>query len=239
MRPVGSSSLRYAAVITALFAAFPAAAQTSSFEFSFAPPPITDVVAPGKEASRLNFTYLEVDVPNNPFRGMGLDFVNRRAGPENLGFAWSLRGMGLSDEKGTTSGGMFGGTIGPELYLGDGRNTILFGGVSFDFMAFTVSMAGGDAQTTGVSAGLNVGLQHHFKLGERTTLIPYVVAGTTSSSFTTTVDTAFGTFSSETTASYSTTTVGFDLTVSEISIGALAATGGNNDVTMLRLGFAF
>lgn len=232
-----------AAILLALAAPTALAQSNNTVTFSFAPPPITEVVAPNESANRINFTYLEVDVPNNPIRGIGLDYVGRRAGAERFGLSYTLRGLGLSDENGTMSGGMLGGSIGPEIYLGEGRNTILFAGLSMDVVAFTVTGPGFEARTAGVTGGLQAGLQHHFKFSNSFSLIPYVVFGTTSSSFTTTSEVTVGgnTFesTSDSTSSSTTTTIGFDLTFSDISIGALANTGGDNDVTMLRFGFKF
>lgn len=230
--------------VTCILAAGLATAQSSnSVSFSFAPPPITELVGPDQSADRLNFTYLKVDVPGNPMIGIGMDFVGRRAGSGSGGLSFTLRGLGLTDEENTMGGGMFGGSVGPELYLGENRNTILFAGISMDFLAINMTGPFIDVRTTGLSLGLQIGAQHHFKLGDSVSLIPYVVLGTTNSSFSTTTEIQFGsstsTSTSESTSSYTTTTLGFDMTVGDVSLGALANTGGDNDVTMIRLGFRF
>ena len=243
MTPSASRSTLIALSLLGLAAPGAFAQSSNTVTFSFAPPPITEVVLPNESANQVNFTYLEVDVPRNPITGIGIDYVGRRAGAESFGLSFTLRGLGLTDKESTTSGGMFGGSIGPEIYLGANRNTILFAGLSLDVIALTITGPGFEARTTGVTGGLQLGLQHHFKVSESFTMIPYLVFGTTSSSFTTTSDVTVGsstfTTTSDTTSSSTTTTIGFDMTFSDISIGALANTGGDNDVTMLRFGFKF
>lgn len=237
------SRLMLSGIAAAGLLAAPAAfAQSSdnSVSFTFAPPPITALVGANESASRVNLTYLQIDVPDDPFRAAGVDFVSRKGNSSGSGgFAFTGRGMGLWNDSETTSGFLLGGGLGPEIYFGERNNTILFVGISGDFMYLYSSTAFADVTTTGGMLGVQAALQHHVEFGDNVSFIPYVAVSATSSSFTTTIETSSTSSSTDSSSSSTSTTIGFDLKLSGISLGALANTGGDNNVKMFRIGFNF
>jgi len=223
--------------------AIAAPAVASSTEFTFAPAPITQRLEAGENAKRLEFSYLTIDIPDNEWRGYGMNFTSRSAGESGSGgFNFNANLLALSDEQKTTSGGLFGVAFGPELYLGSSRNTVLFGGLAMNVMGVTMDVAGGESDISSVTYGLQAGLQHHFVWGP-TEIIPYAIVNAQRTYTSVETSGTIGGFSyyssSSTNASSTTRTFGLDILVGGFSLGALATSGGENDVQMFRLGFEF
>ena len=59
--------------------AIAAPAVASSTEFTFAPAPITQRLEAGENAKRLEFSYLTIDIPDNEWRGYGMNFTRMPA----------------------------------------------------------------------------------------------------------------------------------------------------------------
>lgn len=228
--------------VCAIALAAPAFA-ASSTEFTFAPAPITQRLEAGENAKRLEFSYLTVDIPNNEWRGYGMNFTSRTASESGSGgFNFNANLLALSDEKNTTSGGLFGMAFGPELYLGSSRNTVLFGGLALSMMGMTMDVAGGESDISSVNYGLQAGLQYHFVWGP-TEIIPYAMVNSQRTYTSVETSTSIGGWSSYSSTSSNTSsttrTFGLDMLIGGLSLGALATSGGENDVRMFRLGFEF
>ena len=145
---------------------------------------------------------------------------------------------------------MINGGVDQEIHLDSGKNSILFFGLtpSMMFMTFDLSYPGVDVESdvTTLSINLHVGYEHQIPLG-KVILTPYAkidVTGNMSSTYTT-IDVYspccyYDTESDSDTDAFIVQTIGFDLLLpGGVSIASAINTGGDDDMTLIQVGWSF
>ncbi|MDT8317248.1 MAG: hypothetical protein RQ824_04565 [bacterium] len=225
------------------------AADETEVQFTFAQPPITKPMDKGESEHRFNLTYLKLDM-DNAIEGRGINYMQKK-GQERGGIAWNVGAFQLEDEDGIIDGFMINGGVDQEIHLGSGKNSIMFFGLtpSLMFMTFDISIPGIadiEVDVTTLNFNLHAGYEHQIPLG-RVILTPYAkvdLNGSMSSSSTTTdiyspccyTDTTYD----DNTDAYITQTIGFDILLpGGVSIASALNTGGDDDMTLIQVGWSF
>ena len=236
MKPNRSLSLTF---MLGALASAPAYSAETSTEFSFSPPPITEAVSAGEESHRFTGTYLKIDL-DNALTGYGINFSNRygnASGTSGKSNSWGL--LSLSDESDTMSGLMFNANFNMEAYPGGTGNTIVFLGIPLGLTYFNIDTGGSDdASLSLLTYGLQVGMQHHIFLSEMASITPYVTyAKNKGKSRFQMGDSSADPIDSD--YETATLTFGFDITLSGgISLASMLSTGDDN-ITMIQLGWNY
>lgn len=227
-------------VLLVLF--FPLAAIAES-NFSFSPPPITQVVSEGETKSRITGLYMNIDVPGDSITAVGANFVQRSAINQSSAFSYGVGGVALGNESATTTGFFLNGNGNFELYINDDPSAIAFIGMPYGLGVIDIEEPGLSLTSVIFTVGVQVGLQKHIWMGNNTIVVPYVVFSSTygSTSTTGTIDTGFGTvgFSETLSFDYTTTTFGLDILIENISIGSMINTGADDDILIIQVGYGF
>lgn len=224
------------------------AADETEVQFTFAQPPITKPIDEGESEHRFNLTYLKLDM-DNAIEGRGINYMQKK-GQENGGIAWNVGAFQLDDEDGTTDGFMINGGVDQEIHLGSGKNSIMFFGLtpSLMFMTFDQSTPTVDIEVdvTTLNFNLHAGYEHQIPLG-RVILTPYAkvdLNGSWSNSYTTIKVKSpccfYDSDSDSDTDSYIVQTIGFDILLpGGVSIASALNTGGDDDMTLIQVGWSF
>ncbi len=227
------------------------AADDTEVQFSFAQPPITKPIDEGEKEHRINLTYLRIDMDTtiiDTIEGRGVNYMQKK-GQENGGIAWNVGAFQLEDDDDVIDGFMINGGVDQEIHLGSGKNSIMFLGLtpSLMFMRFDLSTPGVDIESEVLTFSINLhaGYEHQIPLG-RVILTPYAkidVTGNMSSTYTTTEIPAINYYDSESdsdTDAYIVQTIGFDILLpGGVSIASALNTGGDDDMTMIQVGWSF
>ena len=213
------------------------AADETEIQFTFAQPPITKPIEKGEREHRINLTYLKLDM-DNAIEGRGVNYMQKK-GQEIGGISWNVGAFQLEDEDGDIDGFMINGGVDQEIHLGSGKNSIIFFGLTPSIMYMTIdqstALADIEVDVTTLNLNLHAGYEHQIPLG-KVILTPYAKVDLNGSfiyyDYTYDDDTD--------TDSFITQTIGFDILLpSGVSIASALNTGGNDDMTLIQVGWSF
>lgn len=207
-------------------------------QFSFAQPPITKPIDEGESEHRFNLTYLKLDM-DNAIEGRGINYMQKK-GQENGGIAWNVGAFQLDDEDGTTDGFMINGGVDQEIHLGSGKSSIMFFGLTPSIMFMTIDQPTIEIEILTLNFNLHAGYEHQIPLG-RVILTPYAKVDLNGSwsSYYYTSDAGYSD-SDDDTDSYIVQTIGFDILLpGGVSIASALNTGGDDDMTLVQVGWSF
>lgn len=221
------------------------AADEDEMQFTFAQPPITKPIDEGESEHRFNLTYLKLDM-DNAIEGRGINYMQKK-GQENGGISWNVGAFQLDDEDGTTDGFMINGGVDQEIHLGSGKNSIMFFGLTPSLMFMTIDKsvppADIEVEVLTLNFNLHAGYEHQIPLG-RVILTPYAkidLNGSMSSTYLTYDSPSYSYSDSDSdTDSFITQTIGFDILLpGGVSIASALNTGGDDDMTLIQVGWSF
>lgn len=219
-------------VLLVLFLPLTAIAESN---FSFSPPPITQVVSEGETKSRITGLYMNVDVPGDSVTAVGVNFVQRKALNKSSAFSFGAGGIGLGNESATLTGFFFNGNGNFELYINDDPSAIAFIGMPVGLGFIEIDTGASYIDTTFFTTGIQAGLQKHIWMGNNIVVVPYAMFSSTFGAAT--ASTSSGTVS--TSFDYTTTTFGLDILIEDISIGSMVNTGADDDILIIQIGYGF
>lgn len=208
------------------------AADETEVQFTFAQPPITKPMEDGEKVHRFNLTYLKLDM-DNAIEGRGINYMQKK-GQENGGIAWNVGAFQLDDEDGYIDGFMINGGVDQEIHLGSSKNSIIFFGLTPSIMYMTIDQSI-DIEVLTLNLNLHAGYEHQIPLG-RVILTPYAKVDLNGSFIY-----YESTYDDDTdTDSFITQTIGFDLLLpGGVSIASALNTGGDDDMTLIQVGWSF
>jgi len=219
--------------ILLLFPLHTSAAIDDEVQFTFAQPPVTAPIEEGESSNRINLTYLHLDM-DNAITGRGVNFLQKH-GQENTRLAWNVGTFVLDDEDDIYEGFMVNGGMDLEINLGSSRHSILFFGWDMSLMGLNMDLGTSDAYYSQFGLGLRGGFQQHIPMG-RVVLTPYITLSGNYAAYY--IETDFTDYDDDYT--YSTAIIGFDFMLpGGVSLASALRTGGDDDMTLIQVGWNF